>query len=92
VLERRERILSALLELLTAPDSPISREDLAHFRYVNLTFGSAQAVDVILQKYVHYPDTQIEIAVSIVAHVLERITGFLGFSLWSGRVFSRMYS
>jgi hypothetical protein len=70
VAARRQKIIDALLEVLTSPDSPITAEDVYHFEFAAGAYGTAKVIDSHLQELCHYPDVQKELAVAAVAHAL----------------------
>jgi hypothetical protein len=73
VAHRRERIVCALAELLTSPQSPISAEDIYHFMFVASNFGTATVLDNHLQEFANHLDLQTEISVAVLVHVLNRL-------------------
>ena len=70
VAARRQKIVDALLETLTSPNSPIAAEDIYHFEFAAGAYGTAKVLDSHLQELCHYPDVQKELAVAAVVHAL----------------------
>jgi hypothetical protein len=73
VANRRKKVVDTLLELLTSPDSPVTTAEVEHFVMTGVYFKVTDEIDKILQGFSGTPDLEIELAVGIVVHVLNRL-------------------
>ena len=74
--DRRNKIANSLLETITSPDSPVSREELGHFRLVAAYFNAGKAIDAFIGSAVDRPELHSELLVSMIVECLNRLLEF----------------
>jgi hypothetical protein len=71
-LERQDRLLNQVLELLTGPEAP-SAKDSYHWRFVAKTFGSEKLLDDVLIYTNGKPDLRRDLLCGLLFDVANRL-------------------